>query len=79
MDLTLPVNQGQVERAARLFAWTNAIREKIGDHRPPVEQASVERDLEVIHSRLKDPDFARLSTEGQSMTVDEAVALALEE
>jgi hypothetical protein len=39
----------------------------------------VERDLEVIHSRLDDSDFARLWAEGQSMTVDEAVALALEE
>jgi hypothetical protein len=39
----------------------------------------VERDLEVIHSRLNESDFATLSTEGQSMTVDEAVALALEE
>jgi len=54
-------------------------REKVGDPRPPVEQASVERDLEVIHSDLNDSDFARLSAEGQSMTVDEAVALALDE
>ena len=47
--------------------------------RPPVEQDSIEHDLAVIHSRLKASDFARLSTEGQIMTVDEAVALALEE
>jgi hypothetical protein len=39
----------------------------------------VESDLEVIHSRLKDPDFARLWAEGQSMAVDEAAALALDE
>jgi hypothetical protein len=39
-------------------------------------QASVERDLEVIDSELNDSDFARLSTEGQSMTVEEAVRLA---
>jgi hypothetical protein len=39
----------------------------------------VERDLEVIHTKLNDSDFVRLSTEGQSMTVDETVALALEE
>ena len=79
MDLTLPVNQGQTKRAARRFAWTDAMRSKIGDPRPPVEQASVERDLEVIHSHLNDSDFARLSTEGQRLTVDEAVALALED
>jgi len=39
----------------------------------------VERDLAAIHSRLNGSDFAGLSTEGQSMTVDEAVALASEE
>jgi len=54
------------------------MREKMGDARPPVEQISVERDLEVIHSRLNDSNFARLSSEGQRLTVDEAVTLALE-
>jgi tetratricopeptide (TPR) repeat protein len=76
---SLDVNQSQPERAARLFAWADAMREKMGDHRPPIEQASVARDLEVIHSRLNDPDFDRLSSEGQRLTVEEAVALALEE
>jgi predicted ATPase len=73
------VNKGQTERAARLFAWADAMRGKISDPRPPVEQASVERDLKVIHSKLSDSEFARLSTEGQRLTVEEAVALALEE
>jgi Tfp pilus assembly protein PilF len=45
---SLYTNQGQVERAARLFTWADSLREKIGDQRPPVEQASVERDLAVI-------------------------------
>jgi tetratricopeptide (TPR) repeat protein len=76
---SLHVNQDQPEHAARLFAWTDVMREKIGDHRPPVEQASVERDLEVIHSHLNDSDFASLSAEGQTMTVEEAITLALEE
>lgn len=76
---SLNVNQGQLKRAAQLFAWADAVRDKIGDHRPPVEQDSIERDLAVIHSRLNDSDFARLSTEGQAMTVEKAVALVLEE
>jgi predicted ATPase/class 3 adenylate cyclase len=76
---SLHVNQNQPERAARLFAWTDAMRQRIGDHRPPMEQASVERDLAVIHSKLTDSDFANLSTEGKAMTIDEAIALALEE
>jgi predicted ATPase/class 3 adenylate cyclase len=76
---SLNVNQGQSERAVRLFAWTDAMREKIGDHRPPVEQASVEKDLAVIHSKVDDTEFTRLSAEGQAMTVEQAIALALEE
>ena len=75
---SLNVNQGQPERAARLFAWADAMREKIGDQRPPIEQESVEGDLAVIHSKLNNTDVERLSVEGKAMTVDEAIALALE-
>ena len=49
-----------------VFACRSApdvVRVKIGDHRPPVEQTSVERDLEAIHSQLTDSDFAALSTD----------------
>src|SRR6185503_9330442 len=49
---SLHVNQGQAERAAQLFAWTDAMRDQIGDHRPPIEQNSVERDLAIIHSKI---------------------------
>ena len=76
---SLNTKQSQLERAAQLFAWADAMREQIGDHRPPMEQASVERDLAVIHSKLNDADFARLSTQGSSMTIEQAITLALEE
>ncbi len=55
------------------------MRERIGDHRPPVEQASVEKDLVVIHSKLDDAEFAHLSAEGYRMTVEQAIDLALED
>jgi predicted ATPase len=70
------VQQNQAAPAARLLAWADATREKINDPRPPVEQAWVERDWTVIHSRLSELDLARLSVEGQKMTLKEAVALA---
>ena len=76
---SLYVNQGQFERAAQLFAWADAMREKIKDHRPPIEQNSVERDLEVIRYQLNDAEFARVSADGQRLTMEEAVALALQE
>jgi predicted ATPase/class 3 adenylate cyclase len=74
---SLNVKQGRSERAVRLFAWTDAMREKIGDPRPPVEQASVERDLAVIHSKLDDTEFTYLSAEGHTMTVEQAIDYAL--
>ncbi len=76
---SLHVNQGQLKRAVQLFAWAEMMRDKIGDHRPPVEQASVERDLEVIHSRLNDAEFVMLTAEGRRLAIEEAVALALQE
>ena len=53
--------------------------EKIGHNRLLIEQASVERELAVIHSKLNDPAFASLLAEGRIMAIDKAVALALEE
>jgi predicted ATPase/class 3 adenylate cyclase/DNA-binding CsgD family transcriptional regulator len=75
---SLCTHQEQLERATRLFAWADAMREKIGDHRPPVEQKSIEKDLAVIHSNLNDPEFAKFSAEGHAMTLEQAIALALE-
>ena len=72
------MSQDQPEHALRLFAWAEAMRERIGDHRPPVEQASVEKDLVVIHSKLDDAEFTHLSAEGYRMTVELAIDLALE-
>jgi tetratricopeptide (TPR) repeat protein len=75
---SLAVAEGQPERAMRLFAWADTMREKLHDHRPPVEQASVERDLAVIHSKLDDTEFSSLSAEGRAMTLEQAIALATE-
>lgn len=73
----LHVNQGQIQRAARLFAWADAMREKMGDPRPPVEQASVERDLATIRSQMDDVEFAQLLAQGRSITVEQAIGLAM--
>jgi hypothetical protein len=75
----LDVNQGRLERAAQLFAWADAMRESIRDTRPSVEKASIEKDLAVIHSKIDDAEFTRLSAEGRKMTVEQAIALAVEE
>jgi tetratricopeptide (TPR) repeat protein len=71
--------QGQPERAVRLFAWADIQRTSGGDLRPPVEQRSVERDLEVIHSRLDETVFDKAWVDGSAMTMDQALDLALDE
>jgi len=76
---SLHVNKNQPELATQLFAWADTMREKINDRRPPVEQASVEKDLAVIYSKLDDVEFANLSVEGRTLTLEQAIALALEE
>ena len=76
---SLNVNQEQPERAAQLFAWADTMREKISNPRPPVEQNSVEKDLEIIHSQMDDAIFDELWSEGGKLTLERAIALALEE
>ena len=73
----LLVRQEQFELAAQSFAWADALRDKIGDHRPPVEQASIECDLTIVHSRLDDAVFENAYKTGRAMTQDEAIACVL--
>jgi tetratricopeptide (TPR) repeat protein len=76
---SLMVRQEQFEHAVRLIAWADATREKLGDHRPPVEQAEVDRGLAIIHSQLDDTVFEKACQLSRTMTQDEAVAYALKE
>ena len=76
---SLNIIQEHPERAVRLFAWTDAMREKIGDQRPPMEQTSVEKDLGIIHTQLDDATFDKAYNSGFDMTIEQAITLALEE
>src|SRR5262249_22195783 len=76
---SLNVNQNEPERAASLFSWADFMRDQVGDQRPPVEQASVEQDLAIIHSRLDDQTFEKVYNIGHSLTLEQAITLASEE
>jgi len=75
----LNVRMGQFERAACLYAWTDAMRAQIGDTRPPVEQVSVEQELEIIQSQISDINFEKSRECGRSMDIEQAIALALDD
>jgi tetratricopeptide (TPR) repeat protein len=72
-------NKGQIKKALRLFAWSNVMREKMNDPRPFVEHFSVEKDLQIIKTEISDIDLASLQTEGQMMSMEQAIELALSE
>ncbi len=74
---SLYVNQAHFERAARLFAWTNMMRANMDNQSPPVEQASIEKDLAVIYSKVDDAQLANLFEKGCALTTEQAIALVL--
>jgi hypothetical protein len=71
---SLAVIQGDFRRAVRLFAWADATRQAIGNKRPPVEQADVDRDFSTIRAHLEEPAIVATYREGQALTLAEATA-----
>lgn len=76
---SLAVTERQWEKAIRLFSWASKLREDYGELRPPVEQAAVDRDLATIRSQVNGIEFARLAAEGSTITMDQAIELALDQ
>jgi len=75
---SLYANQGQAERAAQLFSWADGIREQIDDHRQPVEQISVDRDLAVIRTQCSATVFDNACISGREMSIEQAIASVFE-
>ncbi len=75
---SLSLLDGNFKHGAQIFGWTDAIRENIDSIRHSVEQADVDRDLATIHAQLDDAAFAEAQAAGRAMSLDEAIALALE-
>jgi hypothetical protein len=65
-------------RAARLIGWADAVRENIINPRPFVEQADLDRDISAIIAKIGSSAFEIAYDSGQKMTLDEAVAFALD-
>ena len=68
---------GKADTAARLLSCFEALREQIGVSEAWVARMN-EQTLSAIRARLDESDFAEAWEEGQALTIDEAVALALE-
>jgi tetratricopeptide (TPR) repeat protein len=68
---------GRHEAAAHLIGWSDATREEVGDPRPRIEQADLDRDVTAIKARFGPSAMEAAYQSGWNMTLDEAVALAL--
>ena len=70
---------GNPKNAARLIGWADATRKEISDTRPLLEQRDVDKVIATCISEMGEAAFADAYDEGRIMTMDEAVALALNE
>ncbi len=71
--------QAAPERAARLFGAAAAIRETIAAPVWPAERFEVERHEAAVQALLGESNFARLQVAGRALTLEQAVAYALQD
>jgi tetratricopeptide (TPR) repeat protein len=76
---SLHLNQGQPERSTRLIGWTDFMRDKMGSHRPPIEQADIDKWIAACLGLIGEIVFSDAYDEGKKMSVEEAIEYALEE
>jgi predicted ATPase len=74
----LEIMEGGSERAVRLAGASDAIRESIGGGAPP-ELMQIEDPRRRAQERMSDEEIERAWTEGRAMSVEDALAYALEE
>ena len=65
------------ELAARLIGWSDATRKEMGDPRPRIEQADLDRDIAAIKAKIGVDAYETAYNSGWGLTLDEAVAFAL--
>ena len=68
-----------MERAARLCGAAAALRVAIGAPLHPTERADYERTVAALRVALGDAAYEAAWAQGQALTLEQAIALALEE
>ena len=76
---TLYAASDRPERAARLIGWADFKRKETNNKRQILEQAGVDKLIEACLAKMGEVAFSDAYDEGQKMTLEEAVAYALEE
>jgi non-specific serine/threonine protein kinase len=75
----LVAGEGQAERALRLVGAADMLRQTVGTSLGPAYQAYLRRDLERAWRALDEEEGAAAWEEGHAMTMEEAIAYALED
>ena len=70
--------QGQAEKAVRMFGAAALLRSSIGSVIDPVDQARYKKNLDSLRTKLGRQRFKEAWDEGHAMTIEQAVAYALE-
>ena len=86
VSAALAVVRGQAERAARLYgaaaaqlATTARLAGNVhGRHRYPHDQAEQERYIAILHTQLDEATFNAAWEAGRTLTLEQAIELALE-
>ncbi len=73
---SLSARRGEWERTARLYAWADATRGRIGDPRPPVEQSDVGENLRQTRENLSMQAFQQASADGKTGSLEKAMGWA---
>ena len=69
---------GDAERAVRLWGAAERQRQSIGCRPAPAARATYERAMAVARAQFDEATFAAAWAEGQAMTLEQAIAYALE-
>ncbi len=65
-------------RAARLFGAAEILRENINIPMMPTERPEYDSEVNDLRANMNEADFAKAWAEGRAMTIEQAIALALE-
>jgi hypothetical protein len=75
----LSTSQGRPQEAARLLGAAEALLKASGSTWWPADRVEYERNLATLRAALSEAAFAAAWAEGQAMTLERAIAYALEQ
>lgn len=74
----IAIERGQRARAVKLFGAADALREVSNSVRTPAEQKEFEEAKASLQSNLNEEEFEKVWNAGRSLTMEQAIELALE-